>query len=265
MTEPLAVITGAAGNIGRAVARRLALSGGTVALFDLDSSQFDLEETRELCEQDRSGSVVRIGSFDVRDVEDVSAGLDRLASDVGVPTQLFNNAGMQGRFVNTVDIGADEIRSVFEVNVFGAFNVLGAFSRLLRESSEPGVILNVASMAGVSGAANMPAYSASKGAILALSKSAAKDLAEFGIRVNSISPGFIGPGGMWDSQVRGQAQLQSQYFADTDDAVAEQMIGQIPMRRYGSLDEVAKVAQFLLSDESSYLTGTNLEVSGGAA
>lgn len=265
MIDSLTVITGAAGNIGRAVASQVVSRGGSVALFDREGSLFDLEETRDRCESERLGSVASVGSFDVRNAAEVDAAMQRLADDVAVPDCLFNNAGMQGRFVNTLDVGPEEIARTFEVNVFGVFNVLGSFGRLLRSSSRSGTILNVASMAGVSGAANMPAYSASKGAVLALTKSAAKDLAEFGIRVNSISPGFIGPGGMWDSQVRGQAEVASQYFADTDEAVAQQMIGQIPLRRYGSLNEVAKAATFLLSDDSSYLTGTNLEVSGGAA
>lgn len=110
----------------------------------------------------------------------------------------------------------------------------------------------------------MAAYSASKGAVIALTKSAAKDLAPFGIRVNAISPAFIGPGAMWDNQVRRQAEVPSIYYGDDEATVADQMIGQVPLRRYGTVDEVAAVVSFLLSDEASYLTGQNIEISGGA-
>ena len=123
----------------------------------------------------------------------------------------------------------------------------------------------MASMAGVSGAPNMPAYATSKAAVIGLVKSAAKDLAPHGIRVNAVSPGFIGPGRMWDNQVARQAAAGTQYFAADADAVARQMIGSIPLRRYGAPAEVADVVCWLAGERSSYLTGVNLEVSGGAA
>jgi len=119
-------------------------------------------------------------------------------------------------------------------------------------------------MAGVNGAPNMAAYSASKAALIGLTKSAAKDLAPAGIRVNAISPAFIGPGAMWDAQVAAQANVGSQYFSRSPDAVAQQMIDTIPMRRYGSTSEVASVVAFLLSEQASYVTGQNIEISGGA-
>jgi NAD(P)-dependent dehydrogenase (short-subunit alcohol dehydrogenase family) len=128
-----------------------------------------------------------------------------------------------------------------------------------------GSIVNIASMAGVSGAPNMPAYSASKAAVVGLTKATAKDLAPHGIRVNAVSPAFIGPGRMWETQVAQQAAAGSQYYAADPDAVAAQMIGMVPLRRYGSVHEVAKVVAFLLSDDASYVTGANLEVSGGSA
>jgi NAD(P)-dependent dehydrogenase (short-subunit alcohol dehydrogenase family) len=119
-------------------------------------------------------------------------------------------------------------------------------------------------MAGGSGAPNMPAYSASKAAVIGLTKAAAKDLAPARIRVNAVSPAFVGPGRMWEAQVAGQAAAGTQYYASDPDAVATQMIGMIPMRRYGSVEEVATVVAFLLSDDASYVTGVNIEVSGGS-
>jgi NAD(P)-dependent dehydrogenase (short-subunit alcohol dehydrogenase family) len=119
-------------------------------------------------------------------------------------------------------------------------------------------------MAGVAGAPNMAAYSASKAAVIGLTLSAAKDLAPHGIRVNAISPAFIGPGRMWTRQVEAQAMAGSQYYGTDPADVAEQMISQVPLRRFGTLEEVASSVVFLLSDDASYLTGVNLEIAGGA-
>ncbi len=119
-------------------------------------------------------------------------------------------------------------------------------------------------MAGVSGAPNMPAYSASKAAVIGLTKSAAKDLAPAGIRVNSISPAFIGPGVMWDAQVAAQAVAGSQYYDRSPEVVPRQMIDMVPMRRYGSAAEVASVVAFLLSADASYVTRQNIEIMGGS-
>jgi NAD(P)-dependent dehydrogenase (short-subunit alcohol dehydrogenase family) len=159
----------------------------------------------------------------------------------------------------------DDARRVLEVNVLGVMTVLAAASRAMIDREAGGAIVNVASMAGVSGAPNMPAYSASKAAVIGLTKSAAKDLAPHGIRVNAVSPAFIGPGRMWDTQVAQQAAAGSQYYVADPEGVAAQMIAMVPLRRYGSVHEVANVVAFLLSDDASYVTGVNLEVSGGSS
>jgi NAD(P)-dependent dehydrogenase (short-subunit alcohol dehydrogenase family) len=90
-------------------------------------------------------------------------------------------------------------------------------------------------------------------------------LAPRGIRVNAVSPAFIGPGAMWDNQVAAQAAAGTQYFATAPEAVAQQMLDMIPLRRYGSPDEVADVVCFLAGERSSYVTGVNLEINGGSA
>jgi NAD(P)-dependent dehydrogenase (short-subunit alcohol dehydrogenase family) len=112
---------------------------------------------------------------------------------------------------------------------------------------------------------NMPAYSASKAAVIGLTKAAAKDLAPAGVHVNAVSPGFIAPGPMWDTQVAQQAAAGSQYYATEPATVARQMVEMVPLRRCGSPREVAGVAAFLLSDAASYLTSINIEASGGSS
>lgn len=118
-------------------------------------------------------------------------------------------------------------------------------------------------MAGVDGPPNMAAYAASKFAVIGLTRTAAKDLAPYGIRVNAISPAFMGPGYMWDRQVRLQAAAGSQYFSADPQVVERQMIGAVPMRRYGDISEIPGTAAFLMSDAASCITGANIPISGG--
>jgi NAD(P)-dependent dehydrogenase (short-subunit alcohol dehydrogenase family) len=133
----------------------------------------------------------------------------------------------------------------------------------MRTEGRRGSIVNTASMAGVDGAPNMIAYSASKGALISLTQSASKDLAPLKIRVNAISPAFVGPGTVWDRQIELQASAGSQYFSPEPAEVARQMIAMIPMRRRGTVDEVAATVLWLLSDDASYVTGQNIAMTGG--
>ena len=256
-----ALITGAGGDIGRATAIRLAEEGASVVLADIGES---VHATAEACSVANDAVTPRVVRFDVTLEDEVRRAFDELASAGVVVDLLFNNAGYQGAFDNVVDYEVTDFRRVLDINVAGVFLVLRHFARGLIAAGRTGAAVNTASMAH-GGAPNMVAYSASKAAVIALSKEAAKDLAHAAIRVNSVSPAFIGPGLMWDRQVELQANVVSQYYADDPDQVAAQMIGAVPLRRYGSLDEVASAVLFLLSEESSYVTGFNLEVSGGAA
>lgn len=234
------LVTGAAGDIGSAIAVELAQRGHTVVRADHP----DLADRVDV-------------TFDVTD----EAAVGRAVGTLGPLDGVVNNAGYQGVFTSVERYPLDDARRVFEVNVLGVMTVLSVVAR----SMDGGSIVNIASMAGVSGAPNMPAYSASKAAVIGLTKAAAKDLAPRGIRVNAVSPAFVGPGRMWENQVARQAEAGSQYYAADPEGVAEQMIGMVPMRRFGSPREVASVVAFLLSDDASYVTGINVEVSGGSA
>lgn len=259
-----ALITGAAGNIGRAVAVKLAAEGAMVIASDHERAAKELTATANACREVSvvdGGDAARTVTFDVTDRDAVAAAV----AAGPLPDLVFNNAGYQGMFCNILDADAQDFEKIMAVNVTGVFNVLQATAQALNGAGRFGSIVNTASMAGVSGAPNMGAYSTSKAAVIGLTKSAAKDLAPFGIRVNAISPGFIGPGVMWDTQVAAQAAVESPYYADDPAQVAEQMVGMVPLGRVGSLEEVADVTYFLLSDLSSFLTGTNTEISGGGA
>lgn len=260
--RPIALVTGAAGDIGRAAARRLAQQGWSLALVDHPSVFEALDETRQVCA--RLGAPAWIDAFDVTETAAVERCVQACRDTMGVPSALFNNAGYQGTFERVDRYPYDDAQRVFEVNVIGAFTVLSAVSAAMVAAGVPGSIVSSASMAGVTGAPNMSAYSASKAAIIGLTKSAAKDLAPAGIRVNAVSPAFIGPGRMWDNQVASQTAAPSPYYADDPSEVARQMIRTVPLGRYGSTDEVARVVSFLLSDDASYVTGINIEISGGS-
>jgi len=271
MDGRVALVTGAAGDLGRATALLMAAEGAAIVACDLESAAAKLDETVEACRKitmDRAGEAsprpALSVAFDVTDPGAVDEAVSRAVAEVGPPDAVFNNAGYQGAFANTVDYGAEDFSRVLDVNVTGAFNVLRACASALIAADRPGAIVNTASMAK-NGPPNMVAYGASKAAVVAMTNTAAKDLASSGIRVNSVSPAFIGPGMMWDRQVELQATTPSQYYSDDIETVAAEMIGQVPLRRYGSLDEVAAVVRFLLSEEASYLTGIDIEIAGGAA
>lgn len=267
MTAPLAgrvaLVTGAAGDIGRAVALRLAADGAAVVASDLVNAGERLDETVAACRA--AGAEARAVLLDVTDEDAVDAAVAEVVADLGPPDAVVTSAGYQGAFDLVHAYPVADLRRVLEVNVVGTFTVVRACGAALVAAGREGAMVLVSSMAGVSGAPNMPAYSASKAAVLGLARSAAKDLAPHGVRVNAISPAFIGPGVMWDRQVQLQAAAPGPYYADTPEEVAAQMIGMVPMGRYGSVEEVASVASFLLGGDSSYLTGTNTEISGGSA
>ena len=263
--RPLALVTGAAGDLGRATAVRLASDGWRLVLCDLNKAGEALDQTVGACQATGEDSPPPATAlFDVTDADGVAGAIKRVTAEHGAPSGVFNNAGYQGVFTNTADYPAADFRTVMDINVVGVFNVLQACSRAMMAAGQSGSIVNTASMAAT-GAPNMVAYSASKAAVIGMTKSAAKDLASGNILVNAISPAFIGPGAMWDRQVELQAGTPSQYYGDDPATVSAQMIGQVPLRRYGTVDEVAATVAFLLSSDASYLTGINVEIAGGAS
>ena len=255
-----ALVTGAAGDIGRACAVRLAADGADVHLADLPARSEDLDETARTCRE--AGVSATTVPFDVTEPADVDAAVASVTQADGPPTLLVNCAGYQGAFAATHDYPVDDLARVMAVNVTGLVAVTTRLTRALVDRATAGAVVNIASRAA-SGAPNMPAYSASKAAVVGFTKAAALDLAPHGIRVNAVSPAFIGPGEMWDRQVRLQAEAGSQYYSDDPATVEQQMVEAVPLRRLGTLDEVAAVVSWLLSDDASYVTGDDVLVTGG--
>ena len=252
------LITGSAGEIGKATARRFAADGAGVVLLDLNAAKM-AEVAEEL-----EGYSVPIGAFrcDVTASDDVKKAFAGAIEQFGRIDYVFNNAGYQGAFAKTDEYPENDFQKVIDINVVGVFHVLKAAAQHLRDAGG-GVIVNMASHAGVVGPPNMIAYAASKFAVIGITQTAAKDLAPYSIRVNALSPSLIGPGFMWTRQTELQAAVGSQYFDADPKVVEQQMIDSVPMRRLGSLEEVANGVAFLMSDEASYITGFNLDITGG--
>ncbi len=229
-----ALVTGAAGDLGRAACAALEHDGWQVVGTDVDDA----------------------------DVTDPAA-VEALLSRHGVPEAVVAAAGIQGSFAPVHEQDAPTFAKVLAVNVSGLHNVLRATSRAMIAAGRGGSFVALASMAA-RGAPNMSAYSASKAAVVGLVRAAALDLAPHGIRVNAVSPAFIGPGAMWTNQLAGQAATPSPYYGDAPTEVADQMLSRIPLRRIGRPEEVADVIAFLAGPRSSYVTGVDLEVAGGA-
>ncbi|NVN04026.1 SDR family oxidoreductase [Asaia spathodeae] len=253
-----ALVTGAAGNIGLAVARRLAKEGSHVVLLDLDQAKLD-DVAKGFAEH---GVKVKTVVCDVTNYASVEEAVEYAEKTVGPIDFLFNNAGYQGAFAPVQDYPVEDFQRVVNIDLVGAFHVLRAVSRRMVERRS-GSIVNTASMAGLQGPPNMAAYGSSKFGVVGLTQVASKDLAPHNIRVNGIAPALMGPGFMWDRQTELQAATNTQYFSTDPEKVKVEMVAGVPMRRLGDVEEIPGTVAFLLSEDSSYITGVTLPISGG--
>lgn len=210
---------------------------------------------------------------DVTNEVEVKECLETAMDRYGSIDLLWNNAGYQGQIKPTLDYDCSDFNKVMEINVTGMFIVLQAVARHMAKKSKvlksktgkagKFSIVNTASVAGLRGTPAMVAYSSSKAAVLAMTVSTSKDLAPYGIRVNAVSPALIGPGYMWTRQNELHASSGSPYFDSDPEIVGQRKVSGVPMKRLGSVEEVIQTVAFLLSEESSYTTGSNLVVDGG--
>ncbi|WP_240670216.1 SDR family NAD(P)-dependent oxidoreductase [Actinoplanes solisilvae] len=227
MDDPLmrtALVTGGMSGIGAAVAVRLRAEGVRVVTLDL-----------------AEGADLRA---DVADPAAVRAA----ATDVGPVDILVNSAGIVGPAAPLWEIEAGDWDRVFAVNVRGTFNMCHAFVSGMRERGW-GRVVNLASIAGKDGNPGMSPYSASKAAVIALTKSLGKELATSGVLVNAVAP----------------AVIETPMNAATDPAALARITGLIPMRRVGRPEEVAELVAWLASDHVSFSTGAVYDISGGRA
>jgi NAD(P)-dependent dehydrogenase (short-subunit alcohol dehydrogenase family) len=219
-----ALITGGARGLGAATAERLRADGIRVITLDV------------------------AGEADVLvDITDEAA-FTAVAAEIGAVDILVNSAGIVGPGVPLIDTTSEDWRRVLEVNVLGTVATMRAFVPGMVERGW-GRVVNFASMAGKDGNPNLSIYSASKAAVIGLTKSAGKELATTGVLVNAIAP----------------AVIATPMNADTDPGVLEHITSLIPMKRVGRPEEVAELVAFLTSDRVSFSTGAIYDISGGRA
>lgn len=242
------VVTGAASGLGREVAERLSAAGARLCLLDRDEAAL----------RDLAGGLAGAELSRALDVTD-SAALAGVAADLGERfgglDVLVNSAGMLGPAVSVADCPEDDWDRVFAVNVKGSYLAVRHFLPLIRRAGG-GAVVNFASTAGLAGSGTLGPYSASKGAVVLMTRSLAIAHAAENIRVNCVCPGSI------------ETPMLEATFASAGDAAAQearrrQFRERHPMLRFGKAGEVAAAVLFLASDEAAYVTGVALPVDGG--
>lgn len=237
-----ALITGAARGIGKAIALRFASEGADVAFTDLVINEAAEETVKEIAAY---GHKVKAYASNAALFDGTQAVVEEVLKDFGKIDILVNNAGITKDGL-AMRMSEDQWDAVIAVNLKSAFNFIHAvLPSMARQRS--GSIINMASIAGQMGNVGQINYSASKGGLIAMAKTVAREMGGRGIRANSIAPGFI---------------ISEMTNALSEDIRAE-FVKQIPMHRGGDVDEIAKVALFLASDLSSYVTGQVIAVNGG--
>lgn len=237
------IVTGAAQGIGRAVALRLAAPGVHLAVWDVKSD--GVAETAKLCRD--NGAMARASAVDVGDAKAIEAAVAAFEQEWGKPDGLVNNAGIFPRS-RALDMKLEEWEQVLRVNLTGTFLCAQAVASRMKDAGR-GAIVNTASGRALAGAANGAHYSATKGGIIALTKSLALDWAGYGIRVNCIIPGLTDT-----AQPRVEMGDNELYAAGA----------KIPLGRIGRPEDIAAVVAFLLSDDAGYMTGQSVAANGGA-
>ncbi len=241
LKDKIALISGASRGIGRGIAVQFAKEGANIAFTDRN---FD-SVTQELIDEITTyGVQVKAYESDARDFDSCHNVVKQVVEDFGGLDILVNNAGIT-RDGLMLRMSEENWDTVIESNLKSAFNFVHAVTPVMIRK-KAGSIINISSIVGISGNAAQANYSASKAGLIALSKSMAKELGSRGIRSNCIAPGYI----LTDMTKSIPTQMK------------EQWIQQIPLRRAGTVEDVAKVALFLASDMSSYVSGQVLNVCG---
>jgi NAD(P)-dependent dehydrogenase (short-subunit alcohol dehydrogenase family) len=243
LEDKVALVTGGGAGIGRAIAETFAREGAHVVVADRDG-----DAAREVADAIvKSNGAAQAETVDVTDTDQVKALMRRLAKSFGRLDVLVNNAGVGERsdFRHLDDTAWGK---VWKTNVDGTVRCSREAFDLLKASGK-GSIINLSSVMATKHTRQMSVYSATKGAVSALSRSLAVEYAPYGIRVNALCPGYV------------ETALIGRYMAKP--MIAKALLTQTPLRRFGTPQDIANAALFLASDEAAYITGTGLHVDGG--
>ena len=251
LSDKVAIVTGASRGLGRAISLALAQEGADLVLADKDST----DQTAELVQDiGRKALPIRL---DIRNMTDVDNMISRTLKQFGKVDILVNNAGV---FIaaNVVDMTEQEWDLVVDVNAKGCFLCCKAVAKEMIKQNIPGKIVNISSNAGLVGYAGYSAYCVSKFGIIGLTQSLAKELAPHNIHVNAICPGDIETDMLID-EIKKVAKTKSA----PEEAVKKEKTQSIPMGRFAKPYEVARLVVFLASEESNYVTGAFVKITGG--
>lgn len=252
-SDQVAIVTGAGGGIGRAVSLALSNVGAKVLLVDL--SQTSGLETEALITQ-RGGSALFV-SADVSQQQDVEAYVKMAMDTWGSIDVFMNNAAWQGEISSIVNYPVEMFDKVMGINVRGVFLGLKAVLPIMIKQGK-GAVINTASLGAYIGTRNLGPYTASKHAVLGLTKTAALEVARKGIRINAVCPGPV------DTEML--RQIESKQSKDSAAALSlrEQRATSIPDGRYADPSEVANLMLYLASDYASHITGQGVQINGGS-
>lgn len=254
LQDRVALVTGAGQGLGEALARRLAAEGAAVAVADMNGESAE-QVARSLTESGARALGIRA---DVTDEADVTAMVSRTVEELGGLEILVANAGVL-KAHDILEFPLADWKTVLDVNLTGYFLCAREAARVMA-ARRRGTIIQINSKSGKKGSFRNSAYAASKFGGIGLTQSLALDLAPYGVRVNAVCPGNLLDGSLW------QDSLYQQYAAKwnlTPEEVRKKYEEQVPLGRGCSYEDVANVVVFLASDESSYMTGQAINVTGG--